>query len=227
MLGVLAVVAVLALGIAIAYLSYLAERKRREALQRFAASRGWTYVEQDDSLVHRFDGAPFGRGHGRRATNVLRGEHDGRPVVVFEYRYQETHSNGNKGTRTVTYRFTVYAVELGVRTPGLVIDPENMLERFAGRLLGSDIELESEEFNRAFRVNSPDRRFASAVLHPRMMEHLLRFRETAWRLEDDAMLLVEDGRYDPAGVDARLGMMDSVLDLVPEFVWQDLRGGQA
>lgn len=218
------VVAVLFLGFLV--VAILAERRRREALQRFAASRGWTYVDRDRELVRRYSGPPFGRGSSRQAHHVLRGSHEGRPVTIFDYQYEESSGSGSDRS-TTTYRFAVYAVDLGVRTPGLVVDPENLLERLAGRLLGTDIELESEEFNRAFRVNSPDRRFASAVLHPRMMEHLLRLPEVGWRLEDDAMLLVERGQFDPADVDARLDMMDSVLDLVPEFVWQDLRGGQA
>lgn len=223
--GALLVGALLVGGL-IAYLSYLADKRRREALAAFAQGRGWTYVGEDPYLVGRFDGAPFGRGFGRRASNAIRGVHLDRPFVAFDYRYKEQQGSG-KERRTVTYRFSITVVEHGVVTPGLVVDPENFLERFAGRIFNSDIELESEDFNRAFRVNSPDRRFASAVLHPRMMEHLMRFQELGWRLEGDAMLLVEDGRYDPSGIDGRLAVMDSILDLVPEFLWRELKEGRA
>ena len=207
MLGLL-VVGVLLVGALLAYLSYLAEKRRNEALAAFAASRGWSYRSEDPALVARFDGDPFGRGFGRRARHVVRGTHLDRPFTAFDYSYKERHGSG-KESRTVTYRYCLTVVDLGVWTPGLVVDPENFLERFAGRMFNSDIELESEDFNRAFRINSPDRRFASAVLHPRMMEHLLRFRELGWRLEGDAMILVEDGEYDPAGIESRLAVMRS------------------
>ena len=62
---------------------------------------------------------------------------------------------------------------MGISLPPLSVDPENFLERFVGRLTGNDIDLESEEFNRAFTVGCPDRKFASDVLHPQMMEFLL------------------------------------------------------
>ena len=39
--------------------------------------------------------------------------------------------------------------------------------------LARDIELEWEEFNRVYRVRSPDRRFVTSVLDGRMMEWLL------------------------------------------------------
>src|SRR5205085_3018749 len=47
--------------------------------------------------------------------------------------------------------------------PALSVTPEGMFSRFFGRLTNSDIELESEDFNRAFRVTCPNRRFASEI----------------------------------------------------------------
>ena len=225
MLGLLIAAVLLVVGL-LAYLSYLAEKRRREALAAFAARRGWSYRRDAPELVDRFDGAPFGRGFGRSARNAISGTHLDRPFTTFDYRYKERQGTG-EDSQVVTRRFCLTVVELGVWTPGLVVDPENFLKRFAGRVFNSDIELESEDFNRAFRVNSPDRRFASAVLHPRMMEHLLTLRELGWRLEGDAMILVEDGAYDPTGIDARLAVMDSILDLIPEFLWQELKEGRA
>ncbi|MBZ5736236.1 DUF3137 domain-containing protein [Nocardioides sp. TRM66260-LWL] len=222
---VLAFVGALALIALVAWLSYRAEQRHRAALTAFATARGWSLADSDPSLVHRFSGEPFGRGFGRRTRHVLRGTHAGRPFVVFDY-VHKTRDGSGENARTVTHRHCLTVIELGVRTPGLVVDPENVLERFAGRLLNTDIELESEEFNRAFRVNSRDRRFASAVLHPRMMEHLLHLRDLGWRIEDDAMILVERGSYEVDGVETRLAMLASVLDLVPDFVWDDLRGGR-
>lgn len=157
---VLASVGALALVALVAWLSYRAEQRHRAALSAFATARGWSHADSDPSLVHRFSGEPLGRRFGRRTRHVLRGTHAGRPFVVFDYVYK-TRDGSGESTRTVTRRHCLTVIELGVRTPGLVVDPENVLERFAGRLMNTDIELESEEFNRAFRVDSRDRRFGS------------------------------------------------------------------
>ena len=72
---------------------------------------------------------------------------------------------------------------MGISLPPLSVDPENFLDRFVGRLTDNDIDLESEDFNRAFTVSCPDRKFASDVLHPQMMEFLLEHRQVGWRFE--------------------------------------------
>ena len=48
--------------------------------------------------------------------------------------------------------------------------------------LTSDVQLESEDFNRRFRVKSHDPAFASAVLNPRVMESLMTMPEVDWRI---------------------------------------------
>jgi len=205
---------------------FYVEKKRREKLAAYAASRGWTYTRSDDSLVHRFSGHPFGQGHGRSADHVVRGTHDGRPMIAFDYSYKETSGTG-KDRKTSTYHYSVVAVHLGTPMPALSVTPEGMVGRMFGRLTNTDLELESEDFNRAFTVRSPDRKFAFDVLHPQMMETLLQWPERGWRFDGDSMLVVSRGRQQPEEIDAKLVMMDAVVDQVPEFVWRQLRGGQS
>ncbi|MDP2772403.1 MAG: DUF3137 domain-containing protein [Nocardioides sp.] len=198
-------------------------KKRREALTAFAAARGWTMRESDQSLVTRFGGSPFGTGSSRKATNCLYGSHDGRHMVAFDYQYQTSSGTGDD-RRTTTHHYSVVAMSLGVATPRLAVSPEGPVGRFFGRLTNRDIELESEDFNHAFTVTSDDRRFASDVLHPKMMQMLLRWPALGWRFEADSMLVIRSGRHQPAEIDATLAVMDAVLDEVPDFVWRQLRG---
>ena len=198
-------------------------KKRREELSAYAATRGWTFVARDDSLVRRFSGAPFGRGHSRRATNVLLGVWDDRPMVAFDYEYAETTGTGDDRS-TTTYRYSVTVLNTGAPMPALSVTPQNIVSGFFGRLTNRDIELESEEFNRAFLVTCEHRKFASDVLHPRMMELLLGRPDLGWRFEGDSMITVRRGQHDPAEVDATLAHLDAVVDAIPEFVWRDVRG---
>ncbi len=218
---------VLLLGLLI-WFAAQAEKKRRAELAALAAQRGWLLTERDDRWVDRFEGsAPFGQGHNRQARNVLTGRHDGRPCVIFDYRYDTTETStdakGNTSSREVTHSHSVFALETGVAFPVLSVAPEGFFTRLVDLVVGADIDFEWDEFNRAFRVTSTDRRFASDVMHQQMMEFLMPHRKSAWALRNGAILLTTSGRYDLATLDDRLGFVDSVLDLVPDFVWENAR----
>ena len=202
---------------------YLQAKKRRDELAAYALSRGWRYEAEQPLLVDRFQGAPFGIGSGRSAGNAVYGQHDGREFVSFDYEYKTTSGSGENKT-TTTHNFSVLAMSMGVSLPTLTVDPENFLERFVGRVTNSDIDLELEDFNRAFTVNCPDRKFASDVLHPRMMEFLLQHRDVGWRFERDSMLMVASGQRSIQQIDATLALMDQIADQIPEFVWKQVRG---
>lgn len=220
----LVVLLVLGVGILLAVLGAVAAAKRREAVRAYAAARGWTYVPEQPDLVDRFPGHPFGRGFGRRATNVVHGTWDGRAFVSFDYLYK-THQSNGKTTTTVNHPFSVVAMSLGVRAPELEVAPEGLFASIADAVSGSAINLESEEFNQAFTVRSADRKFASDVLHPLMMEYLLAHRGLAFRTTGDSLLVVGSGHRPVEQVDGVLTWVDGVLDRVPEFVWVALRGG--
>ncbi len=213
----------LAFVVLVGVVGYVQAKRRREALQAHAATRGWTWIPSDDALVDRFAGRPFGVGSSRRTSNVLTGTHDGRPMLAFDYRYT-TSSGTGKDRSTTTHVHSVVALNLGASLPALAVEPEGMFGRLIGRLTERDIELESEDFNRAFTVTCPSRKFASDVLHPQLMELLLRHPDFAWRFERDSMLVVATGEQSVEEIDARLALMDQIIDAVPEFVWSEVKG---
>jgi hypothetical protein len=204
--------------------SYLAAKKRRATLAALATARGWSYAPRDDSWVDRFDGAPFGTGHDRQARNVLVGGYDGRSFAAFDYRYSTTETStdaeGHTQTHTQVHPFSVVAIDSGASLPDLSVTPENMLGRLVGRLTGTDIEMESEAFNRAFTVHCDDRKFATDVLHPRMMEYLLQVPDRGWVLRGGWLLAVRPGQHSVTQLEARLTDLDGILDRVPTFVWK-------
>ena len=108
--------------------------------------------------------------------------------------------------------------------PALSVTPQGIVSGILGRVTNRDIELESEEFNKAFLVTSEHRKFASDVLHPRMMEVLLRRTDLGWRFEGDSMVSVRRGQHSPGEIEATLAHLDAVVDAIPEFVWRDVKG---
>lgn len=220
-MDVLLFVGLALIAVTVLYLSYLADKKRREALMRFALSKGWRYAARDDSLISIADGTPFGEGDNRKARNVLSGSVSGFDMVAFDYSY-ETHSTDSKGHRsTTTHRYAIAALRLPTYLPTLQVTGESILHR-VGSLLGfDDIELESDDFNQRFRVQARDRKFACDVLTPRTMQALLAGPDVDWRIEATLILAWESGRLDPLGLLARLSTMTTVIAGVPSFVWRD------
>lgn len=207
---------------------FVLERKRRERLMQYALHRGWAYAGEDPVLADAFRGTPFGKGDRRRARNVLTGEESGRPFTAFDYSY-ETHSTDSKGNRTTsTHRYGVVVVPLPGALGTVEVTPEGMFSRAAGAVgLVSDIDLESEEFNRRFRVRASDRKLASDVLPPRTMHFLVSVRPEAWRVQDRHILSWHDGRLDPAEVVRTCAVLSRVVDGIPSFVWKDAGPGAA
>ena len=207
-----------------AYWWWQQEQKRRAAFMSFAAAKGWSFsVADPHDLDSRWTGAPFGRGDSRKASNIFSGvAPNGYPLVAFDYKYTE-HSTDSKGQRTsTTYRFAVCALRLPCQLPELHVGKENMLTRFGAMVGFADIEFESEDFNRAFRVRCDDPKFASDVLHPRAMEMLLQHgRGAEWRFEGPDMLSWRSGRLDIADLLQRTDLMCRVIKSIPMFVWKD------
>ena len=218
----LLILLVLLVTIGVVYLNYYVAKKRREAMTLLAQAKGWTYTARDDRWNEAFVGTPFGLGHSRQTKNVLTGEYDGRTFVAFDYLYYTTERSG-KSTRQVPHPFGIVAVDMDVLFPPLAVSPENFLERFVGRLTDRDIELESEDFNRAFTVECPDRKFASDVLHPRMMQMLLQWPDSGFRFDRRWIIDVQAGTVALDGIEPRLRRVDAIVDQIPEFVWKQVR----
>lgn len=217
-----AVIAAIIYGIA-------AERKRREAMAQLAGSLGLLFdAGSDPGHDERFGHFEvFCRGHSRRAFNTLSGN------VTLEgslfgcrcgdYEYKITTSNG-KTTTTHTYRFS-YLI-LGVPwqgVPDLVIRREGLWDKIKGFMGFDDIDFESEEFSRKFFVKSPDKRFAYAVVHPRMMEFLLASPGLGIDIERNECCMTDGRRrWDPQQFRDMLAWSGRFFALWPRHVLDDL-----
>ncbi len=188
----------------------------------------WNLVGVDNSLISRFDGFnPFGQGHGRRTEKVITGTARGTvPLTAFMYHWLTTHtrtvSDGQGGNRTETYTQShaqpILALTLPAPTPDLVIGADSML----GRLFrGGTIDFESTEFNAVFDVTCSHSKFAHDVVHPRMMEFLLRARPPQL-IMSRGMLVTYPAVHDTLEITRLSDLLSSFLGRIPGFVWSDL-----
>jgi hypothetical protein len=219
---------------AIAYFSWLAEKKRREALFALAVSLGCEYSIEDPlnipSLLSNIK--LFTQGHSREAKNVIRGKVAGRDVLAFDFKYETTEtstdSKGHTTTRDVDHWFSACLHPLECPLPYLMIRPEGFLDKVAGFFGFEDIDFESDEFSRKFQVKSDDRKFAYDVCHPRMMEWLLANR--GWHIEFISgymVLTTGEQTWTPESFRAAIDFTTTFLNQIPQFVWQDRMGRQS
>ena len=190
--------------------------KRRERLQKWATLSGWTYAASDRSLVDFSRGQPFGVGHSKKATEVLAGRYDRLSALSFTYRW--TTGSGKEAT---THTSHIVGVVLPAYLPTVELTPDGLGAKLAKLVGAQDIQFESDDFNRAFRVASSDPRVASAIVHPRLMERMLRddARGSTWRIEGTWILSWASGSTDLDRLASRLGVLSAVVRSIPRHVW--------
>jgi len=205
----------------VAYFRYKKEQARTAQLLQWASANKWQFAVEDDAWAGRWNGPPFDEGDHRKVRNVISGGWKSWPFVSFDYSYQTHSSDGRGGRSTTTHRFTVVTVALPTDLPRLQVTPESVFSR-VGHVFGmSDIDLESEDFNRAFRVTCSDPKFASDALTPRTMQLLLSRSHFSWRIEVTDLVCWWSGEQTAVAVTEALATMCDVIAGIPSFVWHD------
>ncbi|GAB3407103.1 DUF3137 domain-containing protein [Flindersiella endophytica] len=218
---VIAFVLFAAVGGVIWYFSWLAGKKRQEAFNALATRQGWRWLDEDETYVDRWDGDPFGTGNHRRAKNILVGSYADREILYFDYSYQ-TESGSGDNRRTTTHNYAVWVVRLPNSLPPITVGPEGIFGgRIAGALGFGDLQTESEDFNRSFKVRCDDQRYGMALIHPRMMEYLMNVHGLQFRIDGDSLICWEEDHPDVDAITPRLDSLFQIVDLVPSFVWKD------
>ena len=226
-MGYLIALGVLLVGL-MAYLGYLQEKKRREAMTELARRLGLRFDPANDSS-HDDEYAQFEifrRGHSRVAKNTLTGQVElfGRScdLIAGDFRYKVTSGSG-KDRRTRTYVFSYLIVHPPWHTPALLIRPEGVWDKLKGAFGFDDIDFESAEFSRKFYVQSSDRKFAYDVLHPQMMELLLAARPPMIDVEAGALCLSGGSRrWEPERFEAMLAFVQQFCERWPRHLVKEL-----
>ena len=109
-------------------------------------------------------------GTARHGTqNVVWDRNEGERVRAFDFWYQEDADERPLGNRR---HLTCAVVPLRSSCPGLRVTPRDAASELGGAF-GNEVHLELEAFERRFRVETDDPRFAVAFLDQRLMEAFL------------------------------------------------------
>lgn len=210
------------------------ERQRVTGLTEWARLNGFAWSPQDShNLDARFRGVfEIGRGHARYAFEVL-ARHAPVDAFIFRYHFKTwetrtvTHRDARGNTYTTTERYEethqrrYLIIELRGEFPSLLIRPEGWFDKLKGFMGFDDVNFESDEFSRKYFVKTPERQFAYAIIHPRLMERLLT-EEVSLQLQNGMLLMELSGsRHDAASCHVRWSHAAEFVNNIPPFVWQD------
>ena len=232
----LPLILLLALGAVIffVWLAHKHAKERTAAIGQLAARLRWSFL--GDAKERRFEAsypqfALFRRGHSRYAHNRLSGRiqalNTDLPAIAGDYHFKITSGSGkNRSTRTYRFSFIIVSLPFGPQLPSLRVRSENLMDKFAGAIGFADIDFESAEFSRRHHVSSSDRRFAYALIDPRMIEFLLDQHPPIFELDTGALLVISSEgqrRWEPPAFAAALDWTRDFLTRWPAHLVTDLR----
>jgi predicted Rdx family selenoprotein len=205
---------------------------RMSEFPKVARRAGLSYSEGDAFGSARVAFALFRLGDGREVTNTMWGTApDGTAVRAFDYAYY-TESYDNRGMnfgadgvrigeKQRHYRhFTCALAEVPAVWPNLRITPQKGLTRLINAIDGADIDFESGEFNRMFRVTCEDERFAHTFIDAQMIQLLV---STKGEFEVEVRgrwILIAGKQQPPRGFPGMINLHNALRSVIPPLVWQ-------
>ncbi|MBC7773559.1 MAG: hypothetical protein H7210_13775 [Pyrinomonadaceae bacterium] len=205
--------------VAVVLIARTAARARKQrilALDTEYARLGFAGVtspakDQRDSLfqnvVHLSILSTGSKGLVRVASGVV----DDTPVEMIEHEYVVS-----TGKSAHAVQHTVASCECPTGWPVLTLTPENVLHRI-GEVLGiHDIRVESETFNRAWRVKGADEAFAVTLLSPAVQTWLENTsRQESWYIGHGRVCRVKQQPLKPEEIETFMRGLVELMSLIP------------
>ncbi len=211
----LILLAVIALIVIIALASG-ARRKTNQNLEMVLQHTGLVRQSKPFSSGSDFRWQPFSRlpmlkGGPKRVAWAATGSVDGHDVFAIEHMYVVS-----TGQVTAVITHTAVACRCPSFWPSIELKPETVFHRLADRLGGSDVELESERFNRRWRVKTGDPDLALAILTPDAQSMLAEAPKVeTWSIGDGWICVVRRATIKPDDLAGFLRRPVDLLALVP------------
>lgn len=173
------------------------ERRRREDLVSWAATRGFTI--EPGSRPAREAGLPpelmtlpvFSRGRAQKTRNLIRGRGAEGAELIFDYRYTT-----QSGKHSATLEQTIAAFELpGAGLPAFELRPEGLFARIGQAFGNPDVDFDSSpEFSRHYQLRGSDPAAVRRLFERQAVAHLAP--TSGWSVEGASswMLVFQDSR---------------------------------
>jgi hypothetical protein len=198
------------------------EKKRREAMARLAAELGLKFdAKTDRELAKRHNFLDqMAQGGNRYAFNVISGQYQGYPVVLFDYHYQTTSGIGKK-KQTNHYYFSFFVLHMTTSFPELTIAEEGFWSKVGQALGHDDIDFESHEFSKRYVVRCDEKRFAYDFCNAQMIEYLLDKQVHGIEVENQCLGLRYESKMPVELIEKRLNHLLKIRSLMPTYLFDD------
>jgi hypothetical protein len=200
------------------------ELSRADEMEEIARGLGLRFARMDPaypgSTAFRYPFELFSRGSEQTCENFITGTIGGVDLVAFDFLYRDrVDSDGepDNDMRSEPIRFSCALATVDGERPHVVIEPASA--PLPARADGEPVRLEWGDFNARYRVISPDRGFAAALLDLGLMAWLVDEApplRLTWEIQRDQVLCRAPG----------LGPTDvaGLLNALPEFARRIGRG---
>ncbi len=200
--------------------------QRRQQIPQIAAQKGLRYSATDPFGLGAVAFPLLRAGDGRRVESVLWSDADAEtgpqalgPTRVFDYGYYKVHRDRTGREIEEWSWFTCAMAQTDGQWPTLRISHQGMVGKAIDLIAGDPIQFESDEFNETFRVTCDDRRFASALIDPAMMQFLL---ETKGAIDFETrgrFVLLSSDQLPADEMPILLGLAREFVRRVPAATW--------
>ncbi len=133
-----------------------ADRRRREAYERFCLERGLAFRREQPGEERRHAGTCplLAQGHARHWRYTISGTRNDVPFSAFEYQWT---TGGGKSAHTHRIAGVLWTLEREAELPQFMLTPEGLRARIAAFFGGQDLDFDdSPEFSRAYRLQGQD-----------------------------------------------------------------------
>ena len=213
------IIFIICIFIAIFVLSMMQSSKRTREWQAFAQAHHLAFSHSDiyelpERYIH-FD--LFKDGKLKVADNLCYGNHQGLEIITCDYQYTV-----DSGKRSQTGYFNVLILETPLEFQPLLLRREHVVDKLGSAVGFEDINFESAEFSRTFRVKSSDKKFAYDVFHPRMMELFLSNTDVFFEAQGSAIVMYQRGTQAIAQMEVLLTFAHQFMELIPAYLKKDM-----
>jgi hypothetical protein len=198
-------------------------RARKAADEKAIAEYGWEIVASAPrELIELGTASPFRQGRERKVGNLIRSSLHSVLFVSYEYSYITEHKDDEGKVQRSTNTYTVTSIDIDGQIDGITIMPEGLWD---GKY---DLDVESDDFNKKWRVQAADKRMAHALLSPTVIA-LLVDRETEKMpiiFEPGKIWTYSSGGHQVAKLARKVEVLSGVAREIPAFVYKEAKPGK-
>ncbi len=198
-----------------------ASKARRATNEKVLKERGWSLIPTAPDLIDEGNAHPFRQGRERNATNAIRSGHRKFPFVSFEYAYVAESKDDDGKVHRSHGKYNVTSIELKGAIDQIKFMPEGMWD---GKW---DLDMESDDFNKKWKVLAKEKRLAHAILAPTVIALMVDPKTPKMPIifEPGRLWTYRSGSHDLGKLDRALETLVGIAEHIPAFVYKEARKG--